>query len=90
MKVVHEGGPWTRSRWWSMDWGQCYVYTPSELHIFVIDRKHRPPTCKLVPANWYPQPASGDPDPPIRKIAIHKFMKFEILDHQLAIFLNLQ
>ena len=28
MKVVHEDGPWTRSRWWFMDWGQCYVYTP--------------------------------------------------------------
>ena len=28
MKVVHEGGPWTQSRQWSMDWGgQCYVYT---------------------------------------------------------------
>ena len=28
MKVVHEGGPWTRSRWWSMDWGSVLCIYP--------------------------------------------------------------
>ena len=29
MKVVHEGGPWTRSRWWSMDWGSVLCIYPT-------------------------------------------------------------
>ena len=28
MKVVHEGGPWTQSRWWSMDWGSALCICP--------------------------------------------------------------
>ena len=28
MKVVHEGGPWTQSRWWSMDWGSVLCIYP--------------------------------------------------------------
>ena len=26
--MVHEGGPWTRSRWWSMDWGSMLCIYP--------------------------------------------------------------
>ena len=29
MKVVHEGGPSTPSRWWSMDWGSVLCIYPS-------------------------------------------------------------
>ena len=39
--MVHGPGSWTWFRWWSMDWGQCYVYTLSYMHWPVGTDDHR-------------------------------------------------
>ena len=34
--MVREGGPWTRSRWWSMDWGSVLCIYPVEVYYTCI------------------------------------------------------